>query len=160
MSAGARAAIPSSRAEPGVTKIVDGEAAYYTIRWSQLRKTDRHEINRVVPSVSGIYELYYRDATHALRLFHVARAWYGGLRNSIRELTDPELVRNGKHRGFLADHETWYRFAPARSFGDLSDLLFFFAETYFPNERRESPSGRYTDIFVNETSPDKLIDID
>jgi hypothetical protein len=90
----------------------------------------------------------------------VARAWYGGLRNSIRETTDPELVRNGKHRGLLAEYETWYRFAPVRSFGDMSDLMFFFAETYFPGERRENPSGRYDEIFVKETSPDNVIDID
>ncbi len=146
--------------EPGVTKLVDGVTAYYALCWSRLRKTDRHEINSVVPSVSGIYELYYRDPTKALRLFHVARAWYGGLRNSIREQTDPELVRNGKHRGLLADYETWYRFAPVASYGDLSDLMFFFAETYFPKERREDPSGRYADIFVKETSPDNVIDLD
>ena len=146
--------------EPGVSKLVDGEAAYYTIRWSELRKPDRHEILSVVPSVPGIYELYYRDASGSLRLFHVARAWYGGLRNSIRETTDPELVRNGKHRGLLAEYEIWYRFAPAGSHGDLSDLMFFFAETYFPRERREEPSGRYADVFVKETSPDNLIDLD
>jgi len=146
--------------EPGVRKQVEDEKAYYTIHWSQLRKTDRHEIIRVVPSVSGIYELYYRDAGKALRLFHVARAWYGGLRVSIREGTDPELVKNGQHRGFLAEYETWYRFAPVRSYNDMSDLLFFFAETYFPRERREKSSGRYGDIFVKEVSPDKVLDLD
>jgi hypothetical protein len=146
--------------EPGVRKQVDGESAYYTINWSELRRTDRHEIIRVVPSVAGIYELYYRDQGKALRLFQVARAWYGGLRHSIRETTDPELVRNGKHRALLGDYETWYRFAPVRSYHDMSDLLFFFAETYFPGERKEQPSGRYTEIFVNETSPDKIVDLD
>ncbi len=146
--------------EPGVRKQVEGETAYYTINWSELRQTDRHEIIRVVPSVAGIYELYYRDAGKALRLFHVARAWYGGLRHSIRETTDPELVRNGKHRALLGEYETWYRFAPVRSYHDLSDLMFFFAETYFPQEQREAASGRYDNIFVKELSPDKLIDLD
>jgi hypothetical protein len=146
--------------EPGVSKQVGGDTAYFTIQWSILRKTDRHEIISVVPSVSGIFELYYRDPGGALRLFHVARAWYGGLRHSIREQTDPELVRNGKHRALLGEYETWYRFAPVRSFTDMSDLLFFFSETYFPGERREEPSGRYDDVFVKELSPDKLVDLD
>jgi hypothetical protein len=146
--------------EPGVRKQVDKDNAYFTIQWSALRQTDRYEIIRIVPAVAGIYELYYRDAAKALRLFHVARAWYGGLRASIRETTDPELVRNGKHRAVLGEYETWYRYAPVRSYHDMSDLLFFFAETYFPNEQREKGSGRYDNVFVIEQSPDKLVDVD
>ena len=59
--------------------------------WSRLRKSDKYEIVKSVPSEAGIYELYYMDEKGKLCLFHVGKSWYGGLRNEIRLRTDVEL---------------------------------------------------------------------
>ena len=77
--------------EAEVTKLVEAPDVYYTVFWSRLRKADRYEIITKVPSVSGIFELYYQDEHKQLNLFHIAKAWYGGLRTALRKATDPEL---------------------------------------------------------------------
>ena len=146
--------------EPGIEKKVNGDAVYYLLRWSHLRKADRHEISGGVPSMAGVYEIYYRDERKVLRMLTFARAWYGGLRNSIREATDPELVRDPRRRDILSRYDAYYRYAPVASHGDMTDLLFFFAQTYVPEDSRHPSSGRYEDVFVEEVAPDRIVDLD
>jgi hypothetical protein len=47
--------------KPIVQKRVRGRDAYFTVSWSRLRKSEKYEIVRSVPSDAGIYELYYMD---------------------------------------------------------------------------------------------------
>ena len=89
--------------EPVVSKITRGQDAYYTVSWSRLRKSDKYEIVKSVPSEAGIYELYYMDEKGKLCLFHVGKSWYGGLRNEIRLRTDAELEKDPAHRVILED---------------------------------------------------------
>jgi hypothetical protein len=147
------------RRESVLTKKVDGDAVSYVVHWSAMEKADRHRISGSVPSVPGIYELYYRDDHGVMNRFFVARAWYGGLRNSIREQTDPELVRSDGRKRIIDKYEIFYRYIPVYSFADMTDLLFFFSKTYFP-ERLRQHSGRYADIFVTEDQPDRIVDIE
>jgi hypothetical protein len=143
-----------------IDKQVDRENVYYTLFWSPLAKADRHEIVCKVPSVAGIFELYYQDELKTLHLFFVSKAWYGGLRNWLRQATDPTLEMDVKRRQILEKYDCYYRYAVVDSYADLSDLMFFFADTYFPHTHSVRPSDRYLNIFVQEVSPEKIVTID
>ncbi len=146
--------------KPIVKKIVDKRgAAYYTIFWSHLKKSDKYEIIKSVPSDSGIFELYSMDAKGKLNLFFLGKSWYGGLRNEIRFRTDPELEKDLSRREKLEKLEIYYRYSLASSNDDMADIMFFFAETYFPGSRTYEPSGRYDTIYVKEESADKIVTI-
>jgi len=130
---------------------------YYYVNWSPLSKGERWEINAKVPSVAGIYEIYWMDDTKHLRLFNVGLTHYGGLRSEIRRLTDPELCDNPQTKAILEDKEIWFRYAPTNSTGDMADVVWFFMKTYFPEKTIIEHSGRYQNIFIKESEPDKLI---
>ncbi len=145
--------------EPYIDKAVDGSIAYYTIFWSRLRKAEKFDIIAKVPSVSGIFELYYQDEKKKLVLLYVAKAFYGGLMNELRKRTDPELEDNQQRKQILSSRDCYYRYAPSNSYKDMSDILYFFSATYFPGKDLHEHSGRYTEIYVKEDSEDKLIDV-
>jgi len=145
--------------EPSVKKEVNNDSAYYTIHWSKLKKADKYEIISNVPSVAGIFELYYEDKKKKLNLFFLSKAWYGGLRYTLRKRTDPEMENNPNRRKILNDFDCYYRYTLTESYKDMSDILFFFAKTYFPGNSRIKTSGRYQNIFVKEISDDKIVTI-
>ncbi len=145
--------------EPRITKAVDGTTAYFTVYWSRLRQAEKYDIIQKVPSVSGIFELYYEDEQKKLNLLYVAKAYYGGLMNELRKRTDPELEDNEKRRKILSDRDCYYRYSPSDSYKDMTDVLYFFSSTYFPDKSLHDHSGRFTEIYVKEVSDDKLIDI-
>jgi hypothetical protein len=146
--------------EPKITKLVEDPNVYYTVFWSRLKKADRYEIITKVPSVAGIYELYYEDKYKKLNLFHISKAWYGGLRNWLRKVTDPELEEDEKKKKILEDNDIFYRYTVIPSYADMSDVLYFFASTYLPHAHKVVSSGRYESIFVNEVSEDKIVTVD
>ena len=148
-----------NRSDPVIRKKVRGSSAYYDIHWSRLKKVDKYDIIKTVPSEAGIYELYYKDERGKLRLWRLARAWYGGLRSVLREETDPELDENEKSREVLTEKKCFYRYSLTYSYEDMTDIMFFFTTTYFPKRRSVEHSRRYDEIFVNESSEDKLVDI-
>jgi len=143
--------------EPILQKSVKHNDAFYKLNWSRLAEAERHDIMRIVPSVSGIYELYYQDIKKQLRLFFVSIAWYGGLRNAIREKTDLELEIDKKRREILEKYKCFFRYSVSNSFNDLKDVLFFFSETYFPGRILKDHSDRYENIHVEEVSDDNII---
>ena len=146
--------------EAKVTKLVEAPDVYYTVFWSRLQKADRYEIITKVPSVSGIYELYYQDEHKQLNLFHIAKAWYGGLRARLRKTTDPELEEDKTKKEILEKNDCYYRYTVIPSYSDMSDILYFFAATYRPHTHKVSSSGRYENIYVNEVSEDKIVTVD
>jgi hypothetical protein len=145
--------------EPHIDKEIVGTIAYFTIFWSPIKKAEKYDIIQTVPSVSGLFELYYQDKKKKLNLLYVAKAYYGGLQNELRKRTDPELEENQKRKKIIEEHDCYYRYVPSNSYKDLSDLLFFFSKTYFPDLGLHEHSGRFTEIYVNEVSEGKLIDI-
>lgn len=145
--------------KPLVQKLVRGRDAYFTVSWSRLRKSEKYEIVRSVPSDAGIYELYYMDGKKKLCLFHVGKSWYGGLRNEIRLRTDAELEKDAARRALLEKHDCWYRWSLLSSSEDMADILFFFAQTHLPGIASVHHSGRYSRIFVNEQDADKIVTI-
>jgi len=130
---------------------------HYSITWSPLALADRYEINAKVPSVAGIYEVYWMDDHNHLRMFLLGQTHYGGLRSELRRLTDPELAENPNTRKILEDKEIWYRFTPCNSSDTMTDIIFFFMKTYFPEKTDIRDSGRYRKIFITESDPNKLI---
>lgn len=142
----------------GISAKEKNNDVHYFVKWSPLAKADRWEIHAKVPALAGIFELYWMDEKKRLRLFIVGRTHFGGLRSEIRELTDPELCNNNeKRKKILEEKEIWYRFAPTDSSKVMADVIWHFNSTYFPDNTTEEHSGRYENIFMTESEPDKLI---
>lgn len=144
---------------PIVTKLVQDQAAYYLIHWSRLAPSDRYRIIATVPSLAGIFELYYQDEASRIHRFMISKAWYGGLRAAIRRCLDAELEVDPVRRRILSERECLYRYSLLESRADMDDILFFFSKTIQPGASRMEPSGRYEEIFVEETSSDKIVTI-
>jgi hypothetical protein len=145
--------------KPIVEKKVRERSVYFTVSWSRLRKCDKYAIVKSVPSEAGIFEMYYADDKGKLCLFHVGKSWYGGLRNELRVRVDTELEKDPTRRAILEDHDCWYRWTLVSSSDDMSDILYFFAQTYLPGSTTVHPSGRYEHIYVNENDADKIVTI-
>ncbi|MDR0404058.1 MAG: hypothetical protein LBH35_10790 [Treponema sp.] len=143
--------------EYGVRAREKGRDIHYFISWSPLSLADRWTINAKVPSVAGIYEIYWMDDHEHLRMLTVGRTYYGGLRTELRRLTDPELTDDVSAKKTLEDEEIWFRFAPCNSTMMMADIIWFFRKTYFPENPGFEHSGRFERIFMNESAPDKLI---
>lgn len=144
--------------KPVVTKLVRAQDAYFRVSWSRLRKSNKYDIIKSVPSEAGIYELYYMDEKGKLCLFHVGKSWYGGLRNEIRQRTDAELEKDEKRKTILEDHDCWYRWSLVSASDDMADIIYFFAGVH-RHEAKVHHSGRYRNIFVEEISADKIVTI-
>ncbi len=142
-----------------VSKVEHEGDAYFTVRWSPFAKADKYTIHTGVPAIAGIAELYWMDEARKLNLFCVARSWYGGLRSVVRARIDPELERDEYRRSVLEAHpnDLWYRYTGTDSHGDMSDLMYFFMETYAPGAGLVESSGRYGRIFVDEIDAGKLV---
>ncbi len=136
---------------------VKGRDVHFFIKWAPLSLADRWSINAKVPSVAGVYEIYWMDDHKHLRMLSVGNTFYGGLRTELRRLTDPELIEDKDTKKILEDEEIWFRYTAANSIGDMKDVVWFFRKTYFPENPGVSHSGRYERIFMNESAPDKLI---
>jgi len=67
------------------------------------------------------------------------------------------LCAEPKARAFLEDKEMWYRYATTNSTADMADVVWFFMNTYFPEKTLVEHSGRYQNIFIKESEPDKLV---
>ncbi len=145
--------------KPVVQKETRERDAYFTVNWSRLRKADKYDIVKSVPSEAGIFEMYYTDDKGKLCLFHVGKSWYGGLRNEIRLRTDQELETDAARKTILSKYDSWYRWSLISNSDDMADLLFFFAQTHVPGEKTVHPSGRYERIYVNEVDADKIVTI-
>ena len=141
----------------GITYKERPDEVHYFINWSPLSLADRWDINAKVPSVAGIYEIYWMDEQKHLRLFGLGQTHYGGLRSEIRRLTDPELVTDEKARKILEEKEIWYRYVPSNSIPIMADVVWYFMITYFPEDTKTQHSGRYKKISISESEPDKLI---
>ena len=125
--------------------------AYYTINWSAFRKAEKYDIQKSVPAMSGIYELYYRGDEGKMTLFYYGKAWLGGLRAVIRELTDPILLKQRPELlAIVSRHECFYRFVQCESLPDMEDILNWISVSYKRSAADFPPSGRYAEIRVRE----------
>ncbi|MCL2805735.1 MAG: hypothetical protein FWD26_07345 [Treponema sp.] len=142
----------------GITATEKKGDIYYFVQWSALSKADRYEIIAKVPALAGVFEVYWMDEKGHLRLFAVGQTNYGGLRSELRRITDPELcVNDEKTKKILEEKEIWYRYSPTNSANVMSDVIWFFMQKYFPENTSVKNSGRFENIFLKESAPDKLI---
>jgi hypothetical protein len=136
-------------------KIKDNDA-YYEVIWSKLKKAEKYDINASVPAESGIFELFYMDDKKRLNLMYISRVWFGGLRSTIRKLTDPDLEIDLKWKSILSKYDCYYRYSVSASNKDMEDVLFYFSEVLFPKLNKCSDSDRYEDIYLKEESPENF----
>jgi len=130
---------------------------YYFVQWSPLSKAEKYDIITKVPAVAGVFEIYWMDESKHLRLFFIGKTDYGGLRSELRRITDPELCNDIKTRKILEEKEIWYRYSTTDSSNIMADVLWFYMQTYLPDDTKTEHSGRYENIFLKESAPDKLI---
>ena len=143
-----------------VSKQVDHNDAYYTVRWSPITKADRLAIRTSVPSMGGIAEMYWMDEHGKLNLYLLARSYYGGLRATLRAASDPLEEKDEKRRAMLERHDgkIYYRYTLVESQDDMADIFYFFMSMRAPG-RDFDHSGRYDRIFLNEVDEGKLITV-
>ena len=142
----------------GITSSEKNGDIYYFVQWSPLAKAERYEIIKKVPALAGVFEIYWMDEKNRLRLFVVGKTDYGGLRSEIRRITDPELCKDDvKAKKILEEKEIWYRYAPTDSSNIMADVLWCFMQNYFPEKTSIKHSGRYENLFLKESAPDKLM---
>ncbi|MFW6215964.1 MAG: hypothetical protein ACOC45_08445 [Alkalispirochaetaceae bacterium] len=142
------------RASPVVTKRIRRGRAYFDITWSPLFPVQRWEINASVPSVAGIYEIYYLENARVPRILKVGRAWYGGLRNEIRAESDHTLPQNAEMRDILASGECYYRYTICEQSDDLTDVFSVLVTHRKVRQPGTEATGRYQEVRIRE--PDKM----
>ena len=144
--------------EPEVTKLTRNDSAYFEIRWSRLVGLDKHTVIRKVPSTAGIFEIYRYNGGRTAQLSGRSRAYYGGLRNTLRGLIDPisPYPLNGE---LLPPDETHLvRYSLIESSDDMDDIMFFFAGRDDFEARDQDHSGRYQFVYVKEIAPEPVKD--
>jgi len=145
--------------QPTIVKKVKEDDAFYELHWTPLTEADRFKIHGQVPSMSGIYELYYQDDSGRLNLLDIDMAYYGGLRNRIREAIDPQLeIVDPERKAILEDYPLYFRFTLCDYLDDMRDTLSVYLDIRFPEWEGEDPSGRYTHVYLKEFSPDRIHD--
>ncbi|OQY34282.1 MAG: hypothetical protein B6241_05290 [Spirochaetaceae bacterium 4572_59] len=115
--------------------------ACFRIDWSPFILMDRFLIHGIVPSDGGIFQVFQK-INGALELIMVERAFYGGLRNRIRELIDPLYMGYNPFKKEIQEGECYVRYALVRLQDDMDDLMYYYTG-------KES-TGRYKDILVDE----------
>ena len=141
--------------EPHIEFESNKNTAYYSLFWSQLEKADKYKITTSVPSVSGLYEIYYEDAEKRLNLLNVAIAWLGGLRSQIRSDIDSD-GKSDEVKEILETYSLYYRYTISPSFDSIKDVAWFLNKTYFKDAPMSQHSGRFETIYVKEFAPDKI----
>lgn len=129
-------------------EVKDG-CAYYSTSWSPRTPVNRYVITRSVPSLPGIFELYYKDNLGKIQLFYMERVWYGGLRAEIRRASDPLEVSDPLRRRVLSKFKCFYRYTVVESKADMRDLLHNYSEALLPFDEPPASSGRYEKVFID-----------
>ena len=142
--------MPRRPRRPEITKRVRNDRAFYEINWSPLFPVQRWEINASVPSVAGIYEIYYLENARTPRIIKVGKAWYGGLRHEIRAESDPTLPQNAEYRQILDTGECYYRYTICEQSKDLTDVFSVLVTHRRVKQPGSRPSGRYREVRIKE----------
>ena len=141
--------------EPLIRFKSDKTKAYYSLYWSALEKADKYKVTSSVPSVSGLYELYYEDDGKRLNLLTIAVAWLGGLRSEIRTSIDPD-GKSEEIKDILENRKLYYRYTISPSIDAIKDVAWFLNQVYFKDASNVQDSGKFETIFVEEFAPDKI----
>lgn len=138
------------RDTPIITKRVHRDIAYFSINWSPLEGISRRRINAAVPSMPGIWELYYLENSRIPRLLKMGAAWRGGLRHKLRFESDPEQPANSVHRGLLEGGDCYYRYTICEIRDDLIDAYTVIASIRGWDIGEIEQTGRHLEIRIRE----------
>lgn len=142
--------------EPSVTKQTREGSAYFSIHWSRLLPLEKQIIIRKIPSTAGIYEIYRYDGGPTARIIGRSRAYYGGLRNTLRGLIDPISPYPLNGELLPEDEQHLVRYAFTESSDDMNDILFFFAGRDNYEDSDQEHSGRYRYVYLKEFPPEPI----
>ena len=111
------------------------ELVQYLVWWSPYYKMDRFVVRQVIPSEGGIFQLYYKK-NRLLHLIVTDIAFYGGLRNTLREVLDPLSPREIPYKKIVNLEPCYARYSISPSKDVLRNVLHFYtgSET---EEKRE-----------------------
>jgi len=122
---------------------IRGDEVNFTISWSPWGSMDRWVINRIVPSEAGLFQLWAMEG-RGLVLIATEQTYYGGLRNTLREIID-EMAPSGKRfRSLINERECWFRFSISPVREHLQNLKKWF------EEGDGATDGENREIFVHE----------
>lgn len=99
---------------------------YYDMHWSPYFRLEKHNVIRKIPSEGGIYQIFKPDVRRNLDLKVTAIAYYGGLRNTLRELLDPISPTQYPYKKMVADESCYVRFLVSSSMNDLEAVSKFY----------------------------------
>jgi hypothetical protein len=100
--------------------------------------------------MSGIWEVYWLKRSRMPHILKVGRAWIGGVRNALREQTDPSLPMGADIRSYLETNDCYYRYTICESRDDLDDVYSVLVSRRNVTQPAAAPSGRYEDVRIRE----------
>ncbi|MFP4153140.1 MAG: hypothetical protein ACLFSV_09880 [Alkalispirochaeta sp.] len=139
-----------TRDVPTITKRERRDIAYLSIGWSPLEPVSRYRINAAVPSMPGIWELYFLERSRIPRLLKMGAAWRGGLRHRLRSEADPEAPANATIRELLESGDCYYRYTICEVRGDLIDAYVVLASIRGVETPTVEETGRYREVRIRE----------
>ena len=121
-----------------ISRQVRGDEVQFTVRWSPWGSLDKWVINRIVPSEAGLFQLWVMQGS-GLVLLTTEPTYYGGLRNSLREVIDEMAPSGDRLRQLIGDRETWFRYSttPIREHLELLKAWFAGGEEIVDDDKRE-----------------------
>lgn len=139
---------------PQVSKLIHRERAFYTIEWAALEPVSRHSINAGVPSLPGVWEIYWLENARIPHLLKMGRAWYGGLRNVLRIEADGSALQNRDMQKELEGGDAYYRYTVCTIAPDLEEV-YDVLTTIRGVPSPPAPAKRYREVRIQE--PDEMI---
>jgi len=139
-----------TRNVPTITSRERREIAYLSIGWSPLEPVSKYRINAAVPSMPGIWELYYLEHSRVPRLLKMGAAWRGGLRHKLRSEADPEAPANVQIRERLESGDCYYRYTICEIRDDLIDAYVVLASIRGVATGGVEGTGRYREVRIRE----------
>ncbi|MFW6363687.1 MAG: hypothetical protein ACOC0D_07550 [Spirochaeta sp.] len=139
---------------PQIKKQIHRERAFYHIEWSILEPVSRHTIHSCVPSLPGIWEIYYLENARIPRILKMGRAWYGGLRNVLRLEADGTELQNRDLQEVLESGDSYYRYTVCEIAADLEEV-YDVLTTLRGVPSPAPPPKRYREVRILE--PDEML---
>ena len=93
-----------------------------TLLWSPYYRMDRFVINQHLPSEAGIYQLFIQRLNH-LEELETDIAYYGGIRGTMREMTDELSPRVFPHKKEVLKEKCFCRFVTCSARKTLNQAL-------------------------------------
>ncbi len=119
------------------------DEVHFKIQWSPWGVMSKWVINWIVPSESGIFQFWVKKG-RGIELLHTETTYYGGLRNTLREVIDLMAPSGSRLREIIGNREIWFRYSILASRSQLELLQ----EWY--NQTRNDPISDSREIYLKE----------